>query len=46
MITEEQLIAEMLKVYGDERLQALCEHYPVQFQYILKITHYYLSHAS
>ena len=46
MIAQDELVAKLLELYGDDYLQALCEHYPIQFQHIIKITVYYLSHAS
>ena len=47
-MTKEQFVNKLRELYGEDYLQALSEHYPIQFQHIIKINFYYyfINHAS
>lgn len=47
-MTQEQFVNKLCELYGDEYIQCLSEHYPLQFQYLIKINfyHYVINHAS
>lgn len=47
-MTQEEFINKLRELYGDEYLQRLSEHYPLQFIHLIKINFYYhvINHAS